>query len=357
MKVLHLPQNIASQISVSVRALRDIGVEARGLVWGNATIQDPAGVRVYNSRRRYLFHYLVQRTRFVLALRAAIRWADVIHYHWLRPCLRNALDLRWIARSGKPRIVEVWGSDIRKREVASADNPYLARFFASHPDFGCDSQGSRHWQGQFARHGFALLVSGRELLRYVEGGLFDNVYETAARVLLAEFEPKYPNGDCRQPLVVHSPSRPELKGTDAVLAAIEQLRAKHDFEFGLLHQVAHGEAMATVQGCDIFLDQFVLGGYGLASIEAMAFGKPVICYIKDTTDYPDDLPVVNATQESLPAVLDSLLADAPRRQQLGRAGRTYVERHHDARQIARQLVGIYEELIEKNRNRESRVCR
>lgn len=73
MKVLHLPTNIASQISVSVRALRDIGVDARGLVWCNAAIQDATGVRVYNSRRRYLFHYLWQRTRFVLALRAAVR--------------------------------------------------------------------------------------------------------------------------------------------------------------------------------------------------------------------------------------------------------------------------------------------
>ena len=46
-----------------------------------------------------------------------------------------------------------------------------------------------------------------------------------------------------------------------------------------------------------------------------------------------------------------LLRDGPRRHQVGRASRAYVETHHDAHKIARDLVRIYEELIEKSKRR------
>jgi len=48
MRVLHLPTNIASQISVTVRALRDVGVEARGILWRNAPITDAVGIETFD---------------------------------------------------------------------------------------------------------------------------------------------------------------------------------------------------------------------------------------------------------------------------------------------------------------------
>lgn len=351
--------NIASQASVTVRVLRDIGVDARGLIWGNTGIQDPSGLRVYEAPGwgRHPFRYFTQRVGFLRELRASIRWADVIHYHCLLPAVSRSRDLRWVARSDKPRIVEVWGSDIRKRDVAAADNPYLTRYLAANPSRGVGSEKSRERQQEFARYGFDLLVPGRELLAYVEPDLFPNVYNTAACVIASNFEPEYPSTNGGRPLIVHSPSSPELKGTAAVLAAVDQLRLSCDFEFKLLHKVPHGEALDIVRKCDIFVDQFVLGGYGLASIEAMAFGKPVVCYIKDPTHYPPDLPVVNATQDMLPAVLESLLADPKRRQEIGRRSRAYVERYHDARQVTQELVAIYHELIVRANGRRNGVGR
>lgn len=345
MKVLHLPWNIASQISVSVRALQDIGIDAHGIARETMAIQDSASIHVYNfPGPRHPFRRGLQSIRFAMALRAGIRWADVIHYHWLRPALSSSRDLAWIAQSKKPRVVEVWGSDIRMREVAIAGNPYLARFFESNPDFGSDSHVSITWQREFARHGFSLLVPGREMLGYVSPDVFPRVHNTAARLILNEFEPAYPNPNSQRPVVVHAPSRLELKGTPAVLAAIERLRSKYDFEFKILHEVAHSEAMKTVRQCDIFLDQFVLGEYGLASIEAMAFGKPVVCYIKNPAHYPDGLPILNATQESLTEVVESLLRNSDRRHEIGVLSRAYVDKYHDAHKVAHELVSIYTEL-------------
>ncbi len=99
--------------------------------------------------------------------------------------------------------------------------------------------------------------------------------------------------------------------------------------------------------CDVFIDQIVIGDYGLAAIEAMALGKAVICYIKPSVRerLPHDLPIVSATPDDLPVILSRLLSDGAWRAELGRRGRAYVEKHHDARTIAKQLLEIYRELI------------
>ena len=62
------------------------------------------------------------------------------------------------------------------------------------------------------------------------------------------------------------------------------------------------------------------------------------------------IPAYNE-EENIAAVLGSLLKDGPLRHEAGRKSRAYVEKYHDAHNIARQLVGIYEELIERARAR------
>ena len=66
-----------------------------------------------------------------------------------------------------------------------------------------------------------------------------------------------------------------------------------------------------LRSSDVFLDQFVISGYGVAAIEAMAYGKPVVCYIAPSVaeHYPAELPIVNAGQDDLAASLESLLKD------------------------------------------------
>jgi len=84
--------------------------------------------------------------------------------------------------------------------------------------------------------------------------------------------------------VVHSPSNKVIKGSDAVLRAVESLRRSHDFDFQLIHGVPRAEALSIVARCDVFLDQFVLGAEGFAALEAMALGKPVVCFIRTRCD-------------------------------------------------------------------------
>jgi glycosyltransferase involved in cell wall biosynthesis len=167
---------------------------------------------------------------------------------------------------------------------------------------------------------------------------------------LPEFESNPPDPARTRPVIVHSPSAPNAKGTPAVLAAIDSLHDRFDFDFRLIQGIPRRQVLEMVRDADIFLDQFVLGGYGMAALEAMALGKPVLCYVKPSliAQYPSDLPIVNATQESLTDLLAGLLADGARRPEIGLRSRAYVEKYHDALKIAGELKGIYEDVLRRH---------
>ncbi len=360
MRVLHLPMNVASQITDTVCALRENGIEARGMadaghITANTGIEvlpdsthDPLLVAlapfVGRPGVQRLLKRLDTRTRLVMD---GIEWADVVHWYCARG-LPGAVDIHYARHLGKKMLVEYAGSDIRIPEVEAADNPYYAEVWRNRTyEYKKESlANSRRHQRLFADAGAQVLIPYAALLPYVQHDLFPTVHTTLHRLTLTDYAPVYPDAANPRPLVIHSPSKIHTKGTPAVEAAVARLREAHAFDFTLVHGMAYDDARRTLQNCDIFLDQFVLGAHGVAALEAMALGKPVVCYIKPSLvdRYPADLPIVSATKETLPAVLGELLADGPRRAELGRQGRAYVERHHDARRLAGELATLYASL-------------
>lgn len=358
MRVLHLPMNIASQISITVRALRDIGVDAQGMVIDNSIIQGNEGIRNFEtiSLRRHPLRGTIRRLLIIYEFQTAIRWADVIHWHFNASVLPKNLDLKYINFLNKPRIVEFWGSDVRIPEIASADNPYRAKIYREYPELAYGaSERSIQTQMRFSKNGFECLLPGSELYPYISEAIFPTPYKIKARLISSDFVPKYPDPAKKRPVIVHTPSHKAKKGTKEVFWAIDCLKKKYDFEFRLIHGVEHAKAIDIISNCDIMADQFVAGAHGLASLEAMALGKPTLCYIKPSLveTYPLDFPIVNANQDNLAEVLGTLLENGALRHQIGRQSRAYVEKYHDAHKIARDLVKIYEEVIEKNRKKKA----
>lgn len=355
MKVLHLPVNNGSQISITVRALRDIGIDARGLVLNNSIYDANEGIETFEivPRRRHPIRGIIQTLFWSYAFQSAVRWADVVHWYFGSRVLPVDLDLKFTALLNKARIIEFVGSDIRIPEIASADNPYWAKMFQESPELvRGDRQGSLNTQHRFSQHRFECICGGYELAAYIQKELFPSPYrKIRARLIMSDFDPEYPDPEEQRPLIVHAPSYKLQKGTKAVLLAIDQCKYRYKFDFKLVHGVEHSKALEIVRNCDIMVDQFTAGEHGVAALEAMAFGKPVLCYIKPSliVKYPSDFPIVNANQDNLAQVLGSLLEDGQRRHEIGRQSRAYVEKYHDAHQTARQLVNIYQELIEKQR--------
>ncbi len=356
MHVLHLPLNIASQASITVRALRDLGIEAKGVISGSAAVQNSAGLFVRPSilRRRHPVQWTITEIRYLwMVLREVVR-ADIVHWHFGAPALPRALDLKWAQWLSKPGIVEFWGSDIRVPEEEKKVNPYYASAWETGYEYKHveSREGSYRRQELFVRHGITACLLLDSFRHYLKPGLWQKVYSSRGRVVVSEFQPMYPSVHNRYPVLAHSPTAKVGKGTAAVEQAVQTLQGKYPFEFKLIHGVSYAEAQRIKQTCDVFLDQFVDGGgYGLSAVEAFAMGKPVVCYVRPSAVpfLPEGCPVINANQDNLADVLQPLLQDGRLRHDLGRRGRAFAEAYHDAHEYARRLVGIYQELIDQKR--------
>lgn len=351
MKVLHLPYNIASQISISVRALRSLGIDARGLARKVSPIQDDAGIEtVAWIGRPNPVPRLMRGIKWRLKLVRAMAWADVLHWHWGDTTWKG-LDLCIAAWLRKPRLVEFWGDDLRDPHVAARDNPFIAGMYASHPELAI--QHTKRAQGMFRRQGFEALIPGYELSDYLDPSIFPTYYHTRARLMLDDYTPRFPDPHKQRPRLVHAPSNKSKKGTEVLEEGIRQLQGSHEFDFQLVHQMSRADSLAAIAGGDLFLDQFTIGAEGLASHEAMALGKPVVCFIKDSLRrrYPASLPIVIADQHNLTSAIGALLQDGARRRDLGVRGRQYVEEFHDARKIAAELIEIYQDVAVRARSK------
>jgi glycosyltransferase involved in cell wall biosynthesis len=100
----------------------------------------------------------------------------------------------------------------------------------------------------------------------------------------------------------------------------------------------------------VIVDQLNAGWYGVFAIEAMALGKPVVTFLhheavrKTEAAFGVDVPIVNATAETLTGALRRLVESGEERQRVGRASRTYVEEVHDLERMTDRLLALYAEL-------------
>jgi glycosyltransferase involved in cell wall biosynthesis len=106
--------------------------------------------------------------------------------------------------------------------------------------------------------------------------------------------------------------------------------------------VAYADMPALIQAHDIIIGQFGLGCLGMAELESMACGKPVITYFSYPEWYESPPPILNSQNaDQAYSALSSLLENPGLRRHLAGQSRAWVERHHNYITIARQLANYY----------------
>jgi glycosyltransferase involved in cell wall biosynthesis len=142
-----------------------------------------------------------------------------------------------------------------------------------------------------------------------------------------------------------------------VLEAVTRLQAEGiAFDFKLVEGMRNDEARKLYNKADLLVDQLLLGWYGGIAVEAMALGKPVVCYIREgdlhfiEPDMRAELPLIRAEPATIYEVLRVWLTrDRHRLPEIGRLGRAYVERWHDPIAIARTLRRHYESAVRRRK--------
>jgi hypothetical protein len=145
------------------------------------------------------------------------------------------------------------------------------------------------------------------------------------------------------PVVVHAPSRASLKGTDLIEPVVRELQREGRVEYRQATGLDHAAMRSLYREADIVIDQLRLGIYGVAACEAMAAGRVVVSHVGEQsraaarTAAQQDLPVVEATGDTLREVLTALTGDRERARATAARGPRFVSTLHDGRASARAL--------------------
>ena len=265
---------------------------------------------------------------------------NVLHSHFGYSLLPFGLDLKVDKLLGMKVFAEFHGSDIRWA-YKEKEYKYLENYTIT-----VNKQKRQKRLNRLIINADGIILHDYELIEHLPN-ISKPVYIVPLRIDIKKFEPIY-SLHRSKPIIVHAPSKRKIKGTDRILEALKKVKC--DYELILVEGKTQQEAFEIYKKADIIIDQISGGTYGVLALEAMALGKPVITYIAEEyrSTFPNELPIVSAEFDDLHEIVSDLLADSNKRTLIGKAGRKYVERYHDADKVAYYLKKIYEGTIEDN---------
>lgn len=348
MKVIFLPNNTASLMTTMIPKMREKGIKAVGFNFAPLVIQNSefienfpqkgGGAVLFASRLSFFFKFLYH-----------LFTADVVHWVYGSGSFRASLILKFVSIFKKNKFVEYCGTDIRSLEKLCEDVSFyqLSDFDKKQQlDLGT-TKSSFETQKKFSKLNFKALPNSPELIDYIDKKITTEFYEVSRSIDLKRF-PFVGISKSEIPLVVHIPSNPSVKGTKFITSALEKLKSEGLIEYHYINGVSHTEAIRALKNADIVIDQILIGEYGVLSIEAMALGKPVLCFIRPKLwshyiKLDPSFPIVNVNITNIEEKLRDVVLDKNRRDKISLDGRTYVEKFHDGEKNAEKLIDIYQQ--------------
>ncbi len=335
MKILHGVYEVANQMRTITRALNNVGGFAKTLCYYPTYLKYESDYIIDLGSIRDKNEMLLQTRRCAEQL---IPEFDIFHFHFGTTLTLDFSDLPVMKKLGKKMLTHYWGSEIRMYSRAIRINPYV-KVKTKDEDWikkGLDIMSN------YVPH---CMVGDYELYEYVKD-YFDHVHVVPAIIDLSKYKPDPDRQKNEKFLIVHAPTSPEIKGSQFIVKAINELENKYDLEFKLIQGMSHEEAKKTYQKADLIVDELHCGTYGLLTIETMAMGKPVITWICDhmKEKYPADLPVISANPDTVKDKIEYALKNRDMLKDLGDKGRRYVEQYHDMNKVVHQIVDVYQKL-------------
>jgi glycosyltransferase involved in cell wall biosynthesis len=151
-------------------------------------------------------------------------------------------------------------------------------------------------------------------------------------------------------VILHAPNHKVLKGTSYFEKAVDELRKEgFDVELKVVEKVPNLEICALMQSVDLVADQLVIGWYAMFAIEAMATGKPVLCYLREDLKQfyisagmisADEMPIIECSPFTVKEVIKKLLGHKEALEEIGRRSRAFVEKNHSLESVGKVFCAI-----------------
>jgi glycosyltransferase involved in cell wall biosynthesis len=324
LRALHSPVNVAGGPGAISAGLRELGVESTLLVFNERPFERgyDVNLRLRDTSRASSIPFNLPKQLRTLAW--ALSRFDVFHFHAGLTLAPERLTLSLLRARRKGVVFQSWGSDLRGRPASDV---------------------------QYLRKSGAVIVGSYLTRRLAPRGPWPDYDVVPPAIVLHDWEPS-PVEPGEVLRVAHAPSKRKVKGTEAVLAAVETLRQRGTpIELDLIEGVPNREARKRYAAADVVVDQLRVGWYGMFAIESMALAKPVVVHLDERgaaeteEAFGLELPLVRANERSLEAVLGGLVERRAELPELGCRSREYVERVHAHTAVARRVLEIYERVM------------
>lgn len=334
-KVLHGTMDMTERTVKMVRALKDKGVYARALNY-NKKYTGCGSDYIMDVNSAYSGPEIRQMTAD--AASKLISEFDIFHFYYGTTLTFDHFDLKALKKFDKKVIMQFWGQDVRLYSKAAKFNPYIG-------DLQSNEEEIRMKLEQLAGYAQYCIVNDYEIYEYVRD-YFTDIRIISQMIDVKSFEPCYRDDADDKFTIVHAPTSGRLKGTNYILSAVENIKEKYPWvDFRLVHGIPHDKAVRIYKEADLIIDQLLIGNYGQLSIEAMALGKPVMCWISDFMKerYPRELPVIIANPDDVEDKLEYAIKNKDMLKAIGKKGRLYAEKYHDIRCGIDKFIDLYKE--------------
>jgi hypothetical protein len=235
-----------------------------------------------------------------------------------------------LKRLGKKIIVYYLGSDVR--HVSAYAQEYGVETSLWGPAYNRDPLDPKVQRLRWGELYADLVYSVPD-----QSGLQIRPYYHAHAPVKVDLDPRVPSR--RVPVLLHAPSRPEIKGTSFILAAVEQLKREGlEFEFQMVTGVPRKEVLKAVSNADIIIDELFVHGPAALSAEGMAAGCAIATRIIEPTFPCFDPPVCPVRPDTVTAALRRLITDIPYRVELAAKGTAWGKTAFDPTRIAAGIL-------------------
>jgi glycosyltransferase involved in cell wall biosynthesis len=319
-------------------AMRERGYESTTVVHGFY------GINVQGDFDRYFDEFL-GTSRFWLL------WRDYWIFCWtllhgdvhltffdggfLRATPLRRLEGPLLRLAGKKLVVSPYGSDTAVPGFLGVTEEAL---LLDYPQFRPAGPGIKRRVDYFAR--WANLIVRNYQNGYIPRG--DVLWVTQLAIDIPKNAAKGAGvtGNDDEVVVVHAPNHRHVKGTAALIDAVEALTDEGlNVRLDVIERRKNDEVRKAIASADILADQFI-AGYAMFAIEGLAVGKPVLSALSGMPPEAraaaslGECPIVDANEQSVEGELRRLVQDSALRRELGDAGRSFASRYHSLDAVA-----------------------
>ena len=314
LKILHSPRNPCNIAWVLAEEQRKLGHISHVMKHDDDVEDSKCDYNLKISRyQRWSFRYL---TYLFFAIKAILKY-DIFIFHTGITLLPNHRDLPVLKFLRKKIFFYFHGREVNPNGVPDHAEYYANHYFVSTPDL-------------FKYAPKATWIPQAIDMKAYPDPVIENKKKSVLTILHAISE--------------DTVEKRMRKGTYDILNTIKSVKSKgYNIKLDLVVATSQEEFINHLQKADIVIDQMVLGWYGVISIEAMFYGKPVLVYISDNVKkyLPTGCPLILTSPEKLENDLIQLI-ESNNFLYYSNSGPEYVSNNHSAQTLISKINNVIE---------------